>query len=135
MSNMDIKILDYVSEDDIKDAILSGIKDYSREEAERIITNAGYRLATDIANAQLDDEAGAKIYAKAVALLDELSTFTLFDLGGYGRPPSDARRILNDAVRQEKDALSYAIRSAIHNLSKREIVDIVKSGAVKIVIE
>ena len=132
---MDIDIMEYVNDAEIKDAILSGLKGYARENAERIISNAGHSLATDIANAKLDDEAGEKIYNRAVGLLDELSTFTMFDLGGYGRPPSEARQILNSAIRKETDALSAAVRSAIHNLTKREIVDIVKSGAVKVVIE
>lgn len=132
---MEIDIMEYVNDAEIKDAILSGLSGYARDNAERIISNAGYSLATDIANAKLDEAAGAKIYDKAVGLLDELSAFTLFDLGGYGRPPSEARQILNSAVRKEADALSAAIRSAIHNLTKREIVDIVKSGAVKVVIE
>lgn len=132
---MEINIFDYVNDAEIKDAILDGLKGYARDNAERIISNAGYALATDIANAKLDDDAGRKIYDKAVEILGDLSTFTLFDLGGYGRPPSEARQILNSAVRKETDALSLAVRSAIHNLSKREIVDIVKSGAVKVVIE
>lgn len=132
---MQIDIEKYVSRADIEDAILDGIKSYAMENAERVISNCGHHLAEDIVNRHLGDDGKQKIADKAVSVIDELTCFTIFSDGGYGRPASAARSLLDDVVRENKSILSDVVRAAIHNLSKREIVDIVKSGKVKLVVE
>lgn len=132
---MEIDIEQYVDRDEIRNAILDGLRGFSRENAERIISNCGHHIATDVANEHLGEDAKQKISEKAISLLDDLSCFTLFDGGGFGRPPSDARKLLDNTVRENKDALSAAVRKALHNLSKRDVMEIVKSGKVKLVVE
>lgn len=132
---MEIDIRDYVDDEEIKQAILDGISGYSRDNAERVISNCGHRVATDVVNSSLGVTAEAEIAIKAREVISKLSSFTLFDSGGYGRPESEARKILNQSVLENRDAVSKAVKSAIHNLSKSEIVDIIKSGKVKMVIE
>lgn len=132
---MDIDITEYVDRDEIRNAILDGLRGFSRENAERIISNCGHHIASDVANEHLGENAKDLISEKAISLLDDLSQYTLFDGGGFGRPPSEARKILDNVVRENKEELSSSVRRAMHNLSKREVVDIVKSGKVKLVVE
>lgn len=132
---MEVNIHDYVSHDEIKEAVLEGIKGYAASNAERVISNCGHHVATDVVNAHLGVGAEADIVIKAKEVIADLSGYTIFDRGGYGRPPSDARKVLDQCVRENKEDLSKAVKAAIHNLSKPEIVDIVKSGSVKLVIE
>lgn len=127
--------ISYVRAEDIRDAVLEAISGYARDNAERVIGNCGYHLATDIVNEHLGPGAPDQIAARASEVINDLSQHTLFHGGGYGRPASEARKLLDNAVRENKDALSAAVNKAIHNLSKAEIVDIVKSGKVKLVIE
>lgn len=127
---MNIDILDYVNEHEIKDAILSGLKGYAAENAERVISNCGYELATEISNQHLGTDAPLQIAKKCGELIEELSPHLVFSDGGWGRGPSEARRMLDTAVSQHREALGRAALKAIHNLTKSEIVDIVKSGRV-----
>lgn len=132
---MDIDIHDYVNKDEIKEAILDGLRGYSRDNAERVISNCGHYLATDIVNENLGADAAGKIAEKAAKVIGELSAFTIFDGGGCGRAESAARKSLNNAVRENKDALTVAVRHAIHNLSKRDVIEVIKAGKVKLVVE
>ena len=123
---MNIDIRDYVNDAEIKEAILDGLKSYASSNAERIISNAGHHLATDIVNEKLGVNAEVDIALKTKEVIGELSSYTLFDGGGYGRPPSDARKLLDHCVRENKDSLSQAVKAVMHNLSKRDVMEIIK---------
>jgi hypothetical protein len=132
---VEIDIFNYVNDAEIKEAILDGIKNYASSNAERVIANAGHHLATDIVNEKLGVNAEVDIALKAKEVISKLSSYTLFDVGGYGRPPSDARKLLDHCVRENKDDLSQAVKSAMHNLSKRDVMEIIKEGKFKMVVE
>lgn len=132
---MEVDINEYVNHSEIKEAILDGLKHYAHNNAERIISNAGHHLATDIVNKNLGVNAEADIAIKAREVISELSQYTLFDGGGYGRGPSDARKFLDQCVRENKDDLLKAVKHVIHNLSKRDVMEIIKDGKVKLVVE
>ena len=131
---MKIDILEYVNDAEIREAIIDGLKQYSKDNAERVISNCGYHLATGIVNEHLGEDAPEKIASQFHAVLKDLSPSTIFDAGGYGRPQSAARTTLDHVVNANKDAIDKAVKTAIHNLTKREIVEIIKSGKVKMVI-
>lgn len=132
---MDIDIMEYVNAEEIKDAILSGLRAYASSEAERVITNAGYELATDIVNKNLGPDAAediAKVCKKQIAKLSEYTIFRAADI--YGRRDSPAQVMLQQAIRDNKDILDASVKKALHNLTKSEIVDIVKSGKIKLTV-
>jgi len=135
MTTLSINICDYVNDEDVKEAVLEGLKDYAKSNAERVISNIGYHLATDIVNEKLGEQAEVDIAKKTQEVIEGLSSYTLFDGGGYGRPPSDARKVLDQCVRENKDELRKSVKSLMHNLSKKDLVEIVKEGKVKLVVE
>lgn len=133
---MNIDIMEYVNAEEIKDAILSGLRAYASSEAERVITNAGYELATDIVNKNLGPDAAediATVCKKQIAKLSEYTIFRTADI--YGRKDSPAQVMLQQSIRDNKDILDAAVKKALHNLTKGEIVDIVKSGKIKLTVE
>ena len=132
-----IRIEDYLSESDMREIAIDTWRSMCREacngNAERIIENIGHSVAVAMVSEALGDTADQMIRDKAVKVINELSEFTIFRRpDAWDRGPSSAYTVLMDAVKNNSGLVDKKVREAIHNLTKREALEILKSGKIAI---
>ncbi|MBD8556333.1 hypothetical protein IFT84_17635 [Rhizobium sp. CFBP 8762] len=134
---MEINVTDYLSEADLREIAIEEWRKVCREacngHSERIIGNIAHTVVTDMVAEALGDDANEKIKAKAISLIDTLSEFTVFkgpDV--WDRRPTPAFTTLMNAVVANRQLIEAKVRSCIGNLSKREALEIIKSGVIQI---
>ena len=116
---MEINIMDYVSESEIKESILSAVKEkvynMKSEDIQRIYTNACYTAVTQYSN-EIIKEKGLdfSIEEKVKEIIRNLSAFTVFYHGTYGDKNSEAFNLTQQIVKEEKEALREVIKENLH---------------------
>lgn len=117
---MNINIENYVSDEEIKEAVLSAVKEkvYSMDEdnIKRIYTNACYKAVADYSN-EIIEEKGLdfSIENKVKELIDNLESFTVFYRDNYGSGRSSkAYELTQKIVEEEKEALREVIKSKLN---------------------
>lgn len=108
---MEINIFDYVTEEEIKEEILSGIRfkatNMSEEDFKRVMTNAFYETVRNIAN-EIFEERGFKeeMESKIEEIIDGLSAYNVFvDTDRWNKHKSKAQILLDQIVEDQKDIL------------------------------
>ncbi len=108
-------------------------RDACKGNAERIIENIGHAVATSMVSEALGETANEKIRDKAIEVIGKLSEFTVFRRpDAWDRGPAPAYTVLMDAVKANTDLVDKKVREAISQLSKREALEIIKSGKITI---
>lgn len=102
-------------------------------DAERIMANIAYHVAAPIVDECLGEDAKDKISARVVEIISQLTEFSVFRRpDAWDREPSPAYRMLMQAVVDNRELVEEKVRGALHNLSKREALEILKSGKILI---
>lgn len=130
-------ISDYLSEPEMREIAIEEWRRMCREacdgNAERIIANIARDVAVSMVAESLGDGADELIRAKAVERIRNLSEFTVFrGPDAWDRGPSPAYTVLMDAVVANRDLVEQRVREAIHQLSKRDAIEILKAGVIQI---
>jgi hypothetical protein len=100
---------------------------------ERIIENIGHAVATKMVAEALGDDANEQIKAKAVDVIADLSVFSVFRKKDvWDREETPAFKVLSEAVKANSDLVNKKVRECIGQLSKREALEIIKSGVIQI---
>lgn len=127
---MEINIMDYVSEDEIKRTILASVENKVREmkesDLERIYTNACYHAVTE-ASDRLIQEKGLEfsLESKVKKVIEDLSSFTVFYQGNYpGGRNSKAYNLMQSIVEEEKDLLRSKVKELISKAYKERAADL-----------
>lgn len=134
---MDINLDNYLSEAQKREIAIDTWREMCREackgNAERIIGNIGHDVAVQMVSEALGDDANELIKAKAIEVIDKLSEFSVFRRpDAWDRGPTPAFNVLMDAVKANSDLVDKKVRECISQLSKREALEIIKSGTVQI---
>lgn len=134
---MEIDISQHLSEEQMKEIAIDEWRRVCREacngNAERIIGNIAHEVVTAMVSEALGEDANEQIKAKAIALIDDLSAYSVFKRAdAWDRGESPAYAVVQEAVKANRDLVEAKVRSCISNLSKREALDIIKSGVVQI---
>ncbi len=130
-------ISEYLTDDQKREIAIETWRQMCREacngNAERIIENIGYAVATKMVAEALGDDANELIRDKAVEVIGKLSEFSVFRRpDAWDRGPTPAFTVLMDAVKANRDLVEKRVRECIHQLSKRDAVEILKSGTIQI---
>lgn len=133
----DIRIEDYLSEDQMREIAIEEWRRICGEACnghrERIIGNIAQEVVVRMVADALGDDAAEQIKAKAVATIDSLTEFSVFRRpDAWDRGPSPAFIVLMEAVKANSDLVNEKVRQCIKQLSKREALEIIKSGTVQI---
>jgi hypothetical protein len=132
-----MNIADYLTEDQMREIAIDEWRRICREacngNAERIIENIGHEVATQMVAEALGEDANAMIRDKAIEVIGRISEHMVFRRpDAWDRGPTPAFTVLMDAVRANSHLVDKKVREAIAQLSKREALDIIKSGVVQI---
>ena len=132
---MDVR--EYLSEEQMREIAVDEWRRMCREacngNAERIIENIGHAVATKMVSEALGDSANDLIRDKAVEVIGKLSEFSVFRRpDAWDRGPTPAYTVLMDAVRANADLVNEKVRQSIHQLSKRDAIEIMKAGTIQI---
>ncbi|MBC2143690.1 hypothetical protein HCA83_00480 [Listeria innocua] len=118
---MEINLMDYVSEADIKQTILEAVRSkvYNMQEKdiERIYTNACYSAVTKLTD-EIIEEKGLEfsIENKVRELIENLSTFNVFYHDStHHFKNSEAFNLTQRIVKEEKDLLRKTVKQHIAN--------------------
>lgn len=127
----------YLTEDQMRDIAIEEWRKMCREackgNAERIISNIAYDTVTKMVAEALGDDANELIKAKAVEAINGLSGFSVFRAPDvWDRSPTPAFTVLMDAVRANSDLVNKRVRETIHQLTKRDAIEILKAGKIQI---
>lgn len=108
---MEISIFDYVTEEEIREEILNGIRfiatNMSEKDFERVMTNAFYGTVSNIAN-EVFEERGVKegMESKVKEIINGLSPYNVFrDEDGWRKHKSKAQILLDQIVEEQKGIL------------------------------
>ncbi len=108
-------------------------RNYFENNKSTAISNICYPMVREMISEILGADADAQIAAKAVEVINGLSSYTVFHQPDiYDRNPSPAWEVLQSVVRENRDAIEARIKHHIHNLSKADALEIITSGKITI---
>lgn len=134
---MDINVADYLSDGQMREIAIETWREMCREACkgnpERIIENIGHAVATQMVVDALGDDANEQIKAKAIDVIADLSVFSVFRKKDvWDRDETPAFKVLSEAVKANSDLVNEKVRECIGQMSKREALEIIKSGVIQI---
>ena len=134
---MSVDVSDYLTDAQMRDIAIETWREMCREackgNAERIIGNIGHEVAVQMVADALGNDANELIKVKAIDVIGKLSEFSVFRRpDAWDRGPTPAFNVLMDAVKANSDLVNKKVRECISQLSKREALEIIKSGIVQI---
>lgn len=128
MMNIEINIMDYVSEDEIKNTILESIASYARQRSEawytRVLTNVAYREIFDEIDKELENTTSKEIIkSKIKEIISEDNMYGVFrDKHTFGYN-SIGQEILEECIKENRDLINKRVVEKINNHSFRELED------------
>ena len=111
---MQIKVEDYLSREDITEMIRYRLDDAIRKDSERILSNTAYGVVFDAVNKALDGKMQETIKSKVVKIINELSDFNVFrSTDAWGNPETVGTKILNEAIEENRQAIKEKVKETI----------------------
>lgn len=115
---MEIEVEKYLSEDDIKEAAKVAVTHFFQEKLqytniETVVTNAAYQMATRMVNEQMNGDLEKIIAEKVRGIIDEMSSYSVFNDGIMGDKPSRGLQYITKAVEENKDKIFQKVAEAI----------------------
>lgn len=119
---MEIKIEDYLDDNEIKDIIIYEFREslkkhftYERE-IERILTNLSYNIVWSMVDKHFKYNASELIRNKVIDLINDLSEFSVFrQKDAWGKEDSIAYNELQKAMNNNKDLIQKKVKDVINN--------------------
>ena len=132
-----VRIEDYLTEDQMREIAIEEWRRICSEAChghqERIISNVAHDVVVTMVAEALGETALEQIRAKAIAVIDDLSSFTVFKRpDAWDRGPSPAYAVLMEAVKANRELVDKKVGQCISQLSKRDALEIIKAGVVQI---
>jgi hypothetical protein len=115
---MQIKVEDYLSREDITEMIRYRLDEAIRKDAERILSNTAYAVVFEAVDKALDNEAKDIIKEKTLDIINKLSEFCLFRRAdALGGKASVGQEILNKALVDNTATIYKRVESIIAELN------------------
>ena len=122
----EIKVDDYLTEDEIKniviDEVRSSVRSRSEENLTRIIKNASHYWFHDIVSEVMGENFNEKIEEQVKEILSKVSSYTIIRDGSYGEKPSKAYLLIQEYVEKHKSILENRVKEKIENLSEFNVL-------------
>ena len=122
----EIKVDDYLTEDEIKDIVIdevrSGVRSRNEENLTRIIKNASHYWFRDIVSEVMGENFNEKIEEQVKEILSKVSSYTVIRDGSYGEKPSKAYLLMQEYVEKHKSILENRVKEKIENLSEFDVL-------------
>jgi len=97
------------------------------------VGNLAYPMVRRAVDEALGGDAIKLIAEKALEVIDELSPYTVFHAPNvYDREPSEAWKVLQSVVKDNRAAIEARIQHHIHNLSKSDTLEIIRGSKLTI---
>ena len=111
---MQIRVEDYLSKEEITEAIRYRLDDAIRRDPERILSNTAYGVVFEAVNKALDGKMQETIKAKVVEIINELSDFNVFRAtDAWGNPETVGTKILNEAIEENSQAIKEKVKETV----------------------
>ena len=108
-------------------------REYFERNQSVAIGNVIYPVVRKLVSEVLGEDADDLIREKAIEVIEGLSSYTVFHAPNiYDKQASPAWLLLQKVVTENKDALESAVQHHIHNLSKFDALEIIKSSKLTI---
>lgn len=115
---MQIKVEDYLSREDITEMIRYQLNVAIRKDAERILSNTAYAVVFEAVDKALDNEAKDIIKEKTLDIINKLSEFTLFRRAdAWGAKASVGQEIVDKALVDNTATIYKRVESIIAELN------------------
>ena len=122
----EIKVDDYLTEDEIKDIVIdevrSNVRSRNEENLTRIIKNASHYWFHDIVSEVMGENFNEKIEEQVKEILSKVSSYTIIRDGSYGEKPSKAYLLMQEYVEKHKSILENRVKEKIENLSEIDVL-------------
>ena len=122
----EIKVDDYLTEDEIKDIVIdevrSSVRSRNEENLTRIIKNASHYWFHDIVSEVMGENFNEKIEEQVKEILSKVSSYTVIRDGSYGEKPSKAYLLMQEYVEKHKSILEDKVKKTLENLSEFDIL-------------
>ena len=122
----EIKVDDYLTEDEIKDIVIdevrSNVRSRNEENLTRIIKNASHYWFHDIVSEVMGENFNEKIEQQVKEILSKVSSYTIIRDGSYGEKPSKAYLLMQEYVEKHKSILENRVKEKIENLSEFDVL-------------
>ena len=122
----EIKLDDYLTEDEIKDIVIdevrSSVRSRSEESLTRIIKNASHYWFHDLVSEVMGDDFNSEIENQVKKVLSEVSSYTIIREGSYRENPSKAYLLMQEYVEKHKSILEDKVKEKLENLSEFDIL-------------
>ena len=122
----EIKVDDYLTEDEIKDIVIdevrSSVRSRNEENLTRIIKNASHYWFHDIVSEVMGENFNEKIEEQVKEILSKVSSYTIIRDGSYGEKPSKAYLLMQEYVEKHKSILENRVKEKIENLSEFDVL-------------
>lgn len=131
MAVMEIRIEDYLTEEEIKEIVRREITEKARaaieeNDLDRIISNSGYRIIFKAIDEQINEDLTELIRKKAVEVISKLGTWEVFRAKSlWVDANSRAYVCLQEAVEQNKDILVDRIRELMICIDRKDLLAMV----------
>lgn len=126
---MEINFEDYLSDEDRRQIVSNiferKIAETLEKDWERIISNSAYEIVSKMVDARFDGKSADAIAEKTVAVINDLSAYTVFKRKDYWeKDESQGFKVLNECILQNRDAIRSKIGSIIAEFDEKEIKEI-----------
>lgn len=128
----------HLSEDQMKEIAADEWRSMCRDYFGRIghsvaIGNVVYPMVRRAVDETLGGDAVKLIAEKAIEVISDLSAYTVFHAPNvYDKEPSEAWKVLQSIVKDNRAALEARIQHHIHNLSKADALEIIRASRLTI---
>ena len=127
--NLEINVLDYLSDEEIKDIIKdeirSRIREFSENDIERIVCNTAYKVVWQAVDDVYDNNTQEMLRDKVVEQINEFSNFNLFRVPDAWQNTANAPyTTLCDVVKDNKELLDMKVKEGVSKLTKTDMKNV-----------
>lgn len=122
---MDIKLEDYLSEEEVKDTLRQALRDkcesYIEGNFERMVSNAAYFIVWESVDEVIDGTFKQQLEENVQKQMKNFNEFNLFRKpDAWDREPNSAYKLLMDSVNNNKHLIEERVQEVIKGLQPRE---------------
>ena len=127
--NLEINVSDYLSDEEIKDVIKdeirSRIRQFSKNDIERIISNSAYEVVWKAVDNVYDDNTQEILRNKVVEQIRGFSNFNLFRVpDAWQKTANMPYTTLCDVVKDNRDLLDLKVKESVSKLTKADMKNV-----------
>ena len=122
----EIKVEDYLTEDEIKEIVKeevrSQVRCHNEQDFKRVLMNASYDWFKDLISETMGDDFNEQIEVKIKEVLSEVTAFHVIREGSFGESPSKAYKLIQEYVNKHKQILENRVKNSLENMSEYDIL-------------